>query len=233
MFLNPLSLSPALWLSDTGTNPAQWDDLSGNGRHAVQATPANRPSIVSAALNGRQSRRFDGVDDFLALSSGLNILRNVAGATGFVVRKRTGTSDQSFFIASVGGGTNSRFFISQGNSGSYTTGARRLDADAGTFANNGTTTSNWAIQTGRVDYANGGAAGLSSYANGILTSSVAFNGTGNSSNTDSQGVRIGATLANTQFVSGDIAEILIFPTALSTADRQAVEIYLNAKWAIY
>lgn len=32
---------------------------------------------------------------------------------------------------------------------------------------------------------------------------------------------------------GDIAEILIFPTALSTTDRERVERYLNGKYAIY
>ena len=42
-----------------------------------------------------------------------------------------------------------------------------------------------------------------------------------------------AAYASSFFYEGDIAELLIFPQALSAANRQAVELYLNAKWAIY
>jgi autotransporter-associated beta strand protein len=53
------------------------------------------------------------------------------------------------------------------------------------------------------------------------------------SNTNPNILRIGA--ANTGgnfawFLTGDVAEVLLFPTALSAADRQAVEAYLTAKW---
>jgi hypothetical protein len=34
-------------------------------------------------------------------------------------------------------------------------------------------------------------------------------------------------------LNGDIAEILIYSTALADADRTAVEAYLNAKWGVY
>ena len=31
---SPLDLDPDLWLSDTGSDPANWSDLSGNNNHA-------------------------------------------------------------------------------------------------------------------------------------------------------------------------------------------------------
>ena len=42
-----------------------------------------------------------------------------------------------------------------------------------------------------------------------------------------------ASTACPEKADANIAEILVFTTALSTADRQSVERYLNAKWAIY
>jgi hypothetical protein len=38
--------------------------------------------------------------------------------------------------------------------------------------------------------------------------------------------------AQNYYIDGDIAEILVFPTALSTEDRQSVERYLAKKWAL-
>lgn len=60
----------ALWL-DAALSPAtesggaivQLDDLSGNGRHASQATAARRPA--RSAVGGRVTILFDGVDDHL------------------------------------------------------------------------------------------------------------------------------------------------------------------------
>ena len=100
---NPLSLSPALWLSDTGSDPSVWPDLSGNGRNATQATSTQRPAIVTGAQNGRQVRRFDGTDDFLRLTTGLGMLRNVPGATVIAVYKwiTNPVINKSVFFASV------------------------------------------------------------------------------------------------------------------------------------
>ena len=43
----------------------------------------------------------------------------------------------------------------------------------------------------------------------------------------------GNTFNTTEQCNCDIAEILVFPTALSSTDRAKVESYLNAKWACY
>ena len=41
------------------------------------------------------------------------------------------------------------------------------------------------------------------------------------------------TASGSSFGAVDIAEILIYNQALSDADRQAVEAYLNAKYGLY
>ncbi len=56
-------------LSD-GDPVAQWDDLSGNTRHLVQATGAAKPTYKTAIVNGLPVVRFDGVDDYLRHTAG-------------------------------------------------------------------------------------------------------------------------------------------------------------------
>jgi len=50
---------------------SQWNDKSGNGRHATQSTTSRRPLVTPSALNGKQGITFDGVDDFLAFSASI------------------------------------------------------------------------------------------------------------------------------------------------------------------
>lgn len=44
---------------------AQWNDLSGNGHHAKQATVANQPLYRAAGFNGHPCLEFDGTNDIL------------------------------------------------------------------------------------------------------------------------------------------------------------------------
>ena len=71
----PSFITMALWLdaadSDTITEVSgavsQWDDKSGNNRHATQGTPANRPVVQANAVNNLSAISFDGSDDRLNL----------------------------------------------------------------------------------------------------------------------------------------------------------------------
>jgi hypothetical protein len=227
---NPLSLSPALWLSDTGSNPAQWYDLSGNGRHATQATGANQPAIVTGALNGRQVRRFDGSNDFMALTSGFDMLRNRAYGAIFAVCKTAlgavGTDGAVINISRGGSINQARLNIQAIPGGSiYRAGARRLDTDSFTGAQQGHN-NNFNIVVSEALYSTGllriGLNG--NYAQVSLPSS------GNTSDTNSDAIELGRT--GPFHINGDIAEILVFPTALSTENRRRIEGYLSSKYNI-
>lgn len=63
---------PVAWFKGDGivgladTNPvASWNDVSGNGNHAVQAVGADQPLYRTNIVNGLPVVRFDGVSDFL------------------------------------------------------------------------------------------------------------------------------------------------------------------------
>ncbi len=65
--ISPLELSPSVWFRPEslsalahGAAVAQWNDSSGNGRHAVQASGGLRPTVKHNALYGRSAVRFDG-----------------------------------------------------------------------------------------------------------------------------------------------------------------------------
>jgi hypothetical protein len=230
---NPLRLTPALWLSDTGSNAAQWDDLSGNGRHATQAVGAAQPSIVTGAINGRQVRRFDGTDDAMSITTGMGMLRNVNGATCIAVyRWITNPTDPRVLIsASTNSATSLRYAVGAGSvSRKLRVLGRRLDSDSLQILSGSTDNpTGYFVHASIADYANSDASiFLNGQQDGITTS---FQTNGNTSDTDSASIML-ATTASGVFSNIDIAEIIIFPTALSTADRQAVERYLSSKYAI-
>lgn len=77
---NPLSIAwhAAFWAEDPvwsnpgdGNTVSQWDDASGNSRHANQATAGKRPIYRAsvAALGARPAVEFDTTDDFLATAA--------------------------------------------------------------------------------------------------------------------------------------------------------------------
>lgn len=77
---DPLSISwhTAFWAEDPnwtapgdGNAVSQWDDASGNGRHATQATGSKQPiyRASAAAFNSQPVVEFDGTDDWLATAA--------------------------------------------------------------------------------------------------------------------------------------------------------------------
>jgi hypothetical protein len=73
---DPSLISTALWLdaadastiTESSGAVSQWNDKSGNARHASQATAGNRPALISNAYTGKSAIRSDGSDDFLSIT---------------------------------------------------------------------------------------------------------------------------------------------------------------------
>ena len=69
----PAAIATALWLdaADTSTVTtvsgavSQWNDKSGNNRHATQPTAASRPVVTANGLADKSVITFDGTNDFM------------------------------------------------------------------------------------------------------------------------------------------------------------------------
>jgi hypothetical protein len=227
---SPLSLAPALWLDastlsgSNGDPISTWADVSGNARNATGSGTA-RPTLQNNALNGRPIVRFDGTDDQL---SGSRVL-STSNFSVFVVLKAAAQNAKGILTqrsATVNIGRTE--ILSCSDTGSFNT--------ARVFFNNGTSynlnaTGVMLDNTPKIVHVKSTTTG---------TTSVGINGgaeevllTGQTWTPENANYTIGNALGiASRFFNGDIAEILVFPRALSTTERQAVERYLANKYAI-
>ena len=241
---NPRSISNlGLWLDASAdssltfnaTTVSEWRDLSGNGRHMEQGTAVAQPVATTRTQNGRRVLEFQGGQFMLGNSASLNVLRDKPGGTVFVVGKLDQTGfPQTFIVATISGSdVSSRAILDMELAGnSWRVGGRRLDSDSFGFVRlPGSVDTNSNVLTGVLDYASSDAF---LYQNGsLLGSNASFQTDGNTSDTDSNVVSIGATTAGaTALLDGFVGEIILYQRALSATERQRLERYLGVKWGI-
>ena len=212
---------PIIWLrADSiqnladGASVVVWPDSSVNGNNATQTTLANQPVWKNNILNRYPVVRFNGTSSYM---NGPNVFPTSADYSIIIVQiVRASTGYQSFIGAN--GNThvfwlfNDLFpiFYQSGNFSDHS--SQILISNVGTLLS-----AIYANGSGSVNY----------YTNSQFT------GTGVTSNLNMDPtIQIGAANSG-NFFSGDMAEILIFGSALSTNDRSLIETYLNAKYGIY
>jgi len=222
----PLSLSPSLWLdaSDSATlfqsnggaaasadgDPVgYWLDKSGNNRHVSQTDPTKKPLLKLSVQNGRNTIRFDGVNDYILNST---ISSSVSEFWTFAVFKKNGATNQ-YIHDTVSGYQDyltwqgSRWYINVNNFGDATT-------------------------TGSFIFGNR----FKANPNDVYKNSVLVTGLSGTSPTPSS--TTGFILATYRsltgiFLNGDIHEIIRIPSTITTQNRIDLFSYLNTKWAIY
>ncbi len=221
---SPLSLAPVLWLKANvglfqdvaGTIPAVadadpvglWKDQSGSVNNLSQSTDANRPTLKLAIQNGNAVIRFDAVNDFLSFT-GITLSGNFSI---FVVCKQTG--DNGIF----GKGPASsapQFRIGPSSANKLNTNDGTNDNLSSTL---GTAQGSWSIlelvDTATVmAYYQGGTA----YGTGTFLAGQIIN-------------ELGCLSGSSNLFNGDMGEVIVYPTALSAANRILVEVYLKARW---
>lgn len=206
-----------------------WADLSGNGYDVTQATNGARP--VYKATGGPGSKptiQFDGSNDFLASAAhwwGSDDL------TVFVVTKfgnATRVVNDRVLGKAITTTNQRQWFVFAGSSGSYritlltsTNGTAQAQAEG---ASKSTTWKVHAItSTGSNDaafYEDGNTTTSTSTSSAILDSSIPE-------------LYIGTTGGLVSYFQGSISEIIVYSRALTTAERQAIETYLNRKYDLY
>ncbi len=211
----------SLWKDTARTSPVTADadiilgvtDKSGVANHLSVAV--NGPAYKVNIQNGKSVARFDGVNDILSAADATSIELDT-NSTVFVVYNPD--SAGTFGLLTKGDGANpASYYLST------LSGAVELDRpfiEAGLFgANVGSTTTR--ILTTRVSstsvshYLEGADAGIDTLPVGTATNTVLY---------------IGAIAPGSTHLDGDISEILIYNTALTDAQINAVGQYLATKW---
>lgn len=216
---------------DGGTDGAvlvpKWQDQSGRGRDLTQTFIAKQPLLVPAVQNGLPAMRFDRARSTCYASAWLGPSR-LEGTTAFVVARGSPSSLLRFQ------GPNPDYFIFPWN-------ARYYDLDASPdffFIVSAGSDSNkvrvpfdereWTLAVARLEV--GKIAGMQVFKNGALLESVSIFADGGPS---PDGFQVGCAPGQLgEFSNADVAEIMIYGTALTDPDRVAVEAYLKAKWAL-
>ncbi len=205
-------------VTSSSGNVSEWIDLSSCNNKAEQNNSSNKPTVVSEAINLNPALSFNGTTSKLTLptSASLGIQSN---PYEMFFAAKSSSSNVQFLIA---GGANEQFeyhlngaagarfipvtsvYIDQGTAGNYTNG------NAHVFSAR-------ASESGGVVRVDGVDAGTSS---------------GNILSSNSGNLLIGARSDNTYYFEGSIAEVIIYNTNLSSADRNTVEQYLANRYGI-
>lgn len=189
---------------------SQWNDKSGNGFHFVQPSAPNRPTTGVRSINGLNALDFTGSPVAMLYANNLTQAQPV---TIFSVTKSDvstyGAGTGQIFGNSGGGGI---IVYCRGSEWSYYAGAE--------------------IHAGAIDVAvhtvstivNGASSAL--FVDGVSTV------TGDPGAGAWSAVKpfVGADGGGSGYFDGLIGELIFYPSALSVANRNAVEAYLKAKW---
>lgn len=210
-------------LYSNGGAIGQWNDLSGNARHAQQSSSANRPTWLTPAngVNGLGAASFNGTSQYLQ-SPYLSI-------------------PKTFIVVGVNSGTGTREWAASDSSNGGVYGAWQTKAYAASanlamnVANTSgslyeikgpaVTTNELVLHTTQFN----GSTIYSSKNNGAF-SNAAFSGT---PATPSVATNIGAGFYNrgiVDYLSGKICEMIMFDSVLSSTDLTTLYNYLKAKW---
>ena len=220
-----------LWLkANTDASSLTWTDKSSSGNDFTQTTVLNQPTLASNVFNFNPAMNFDGINSYMAQSS--------------PVAFPTGNSDRSIFVVANATATDSyRWILAYGTPG-YPPGggtcqignkdATLISAFYGSPAD-----FNSIVYWDQQPNLNGAVAAFTMASNQetLFDKSLPIAGqlTAASLTATSTNAVIGAVNdlsvpAVSQFWSGAIAEVIMFPTALSSADRNKVESYLALKY---
>ena len=232
-----------LWLrSDTAVSYdvdglSAWDDQSGQGSDAEQATAAQRPALVAHAIGQRPSVRFDGTDDRLAVQN-LSYSGPLAGVTVFALAR--GLAPAAQVIASFDDQVYWELAFSNG-AGSPRARWTTTDTAAASHTLASSAALNdgrWHVVCGRFEAGAGpdkqlfvdGVEAAQANAHGgnsLGAGATRFGYLGIGSAAAAAG---GAVDAGSGFLAGDLAEVIVYNRALTADERQQVERYLKARY---
>ena len=200
-----------------GSTVSQWDDKSGNGYNVSQGTASYQPTYTASALNSKSVVSFDGSNDVLRNNS-VTPVSGSSSRTVFLVYNVTGGAGNGVFTLGNTVNSSARQFVCTREIAIRCFGVTRVFTES----NDGTT---YMIVTYMLDGTTGN--DLAAFKNG---SALTVQSTTNGATT--LNTAAGIEIPNDGVSGTNIAEILVYDSALSTSDRERVESYLSTKWGI-
>jgi len=221
----PAEITTALWLdaadastiTESGGVVSQWDDKSGNGKHATQSIAQSRPLLTGDGLNGRSVITFDGNDDFFSVSS-------FTGSRIISV----------FLVASQDTTTSNKYLLDESNTAQYGGGLSIRFTNTGTvrfWGQDVLPLTNSLALSASIPYIIG-AIENTTQRNIYIDGTVNANITPGTDTRTAANPRIGHSLLLGGYHDGYIAEIILVASAVSTDTRQLIEGYLAHKWGL-
>jgi len=222
---------PSTLVLSNVTNVARWNDKSGNNRHALQNNSAKRPSYVLNGIGGLPMLRFasswsPSVQHYLESYKFASPTNAWTFFTVYSVDSNGGSNPDGNIIGNDGGGWKQNgIYIKNGSL---------------TFNRSGTDTVVGApyTQSANALHVLGTVYSTAPSSNAFITLNGTVGGTVNNLNWTAGALGfygIGAytvDYVNDYSLRGYIAEHIVFPTNLSTLNRQKVEGYLAWKWGV-
>ena len=204
-----LDASDASTITHSSNAVSQWDDKSGNGKHATQTTPSRMPTytVSDSLLNDKSSISSADQNNSIGLD-----LPSISLQELFVIAYYKGGSDDSFDNNNTlisGSGTTGQYQI-MGNYGNnnWFTGSDVFN-DNGTFKNGSAESNNTALPM---------PATLLRFTSSVVR-------------TDTRGILYNTQVADRGWIGG-IGEIIGLSATSSPDERQKIEGYLAHKWGL-
>ncbi len=217
----------AMWLkADLGVTTGAtltWADQSGFNRNGVQSTATNQAVFNSNVFNFNPALTFDGTNDYLTVQNLFGLPTGAAQVQEFAIANHLNTASNWAHIFSYGTATTNQMF-GLGKHNATANATNMLYSFDAISASNEFTGGKVAL----LDAKYTGTQGIiSSY--GVQRATV----TSTTSRTSSFGyVGVDPIIASSTFWNGNIPEIILFPTNLTTLQTNQVNSYLALKYGV-
>ena len=215
-----------LWLkADLGGSPSNWLDNSSSANNFLQGNPVNQPTLSTNVFNFNPALSFDGANRFMDQPSPSNFPGGNADRTILIVANASNTPGYRWIFTYGSPGTPNATF-QMGNHDGDLVNAYFASPDDLSYPGYWNNAANQ----------NGGLASFtmagnvqSQYDKGIF---IQNNLIGSTLNATSANASIGSLPGFGEYWQGNIAEVIMFNTALSDAERNQVESYLALKYGL-
>ncbi len=220
-------LNSAIWVkADLGVTTGAtftWTDQSGNSRNGVQSTATNQPTLTATSINYNPAVTFDGTNDYLPVQNLAGLPTGASPVEEFAVAKNLNTAGGWQHIFTYGTAASGQAFGLGKNTGNANAAAILYALDA--------VSTGLEFTGGAPVLLDGKYTGTSSLISTFGTAKTAFAAAANLT-TAAGYIGVDPAIAAGTYWNGNIPEIILYPSNLTTTEVLRVNSYLAIKYGI-